>query len=107
MDINIETNKVKLTEANRVDIENLIKKKYDQYPFIKTMEVLISQSDDKEIKVSLKTKPEKGKMLFASDTGKELLPVINHCRNKLDFQIERYKEVHYKTSHKASKNRGS
>lgn len=101
MDINIETNKVKLTDENREDIINLIKSKYEQYPFIKSMDVLVAQSDDHELKVSLQTKPEKGKMLFASDTGTEIIPVVNHCRNKLDYQIERYKEVHY---HKKSKN---
>lgn len=99
MDINIETNKVKLTQENRDDITLLIRSKYEQYPFIKNMDILISQSDEHELKVSLKTKPEKGKMLFASDTGTEILPVVNHCRNKLDFQIEKYKELHYSNSH--------
>ena len=103
MDIHIELNKIKLAPSSREQLISFLKKKYEHYPFIKKMELKIALNQDDEMKVSLQTKPEKGKMLFASESGKDLKTTVNHCRNKLDFQIERYKETHYNSVHKSKK----
>ena len=104
MDVHIASNKIKIAPPTREELISFLKSRYEQYPFMKTIELQISPSEKNEMKVSLKTKPEKGKMLFASSTGTDLMTIVNHCRNKLDFQIERYKEVHYHNVHSANKN---
>lgn len=104
MDIHIESNKIKIAPPTREELISYLQSRYEKYPFITAIELQVSHADDKEMKVSLMTKPEKGKVLFVSSRGTDLMIIVNHCRNKLDFQIEKYKEVHYHNAHASHKN---
>jgi len=77
--------------------------KYGQYPFVKAIDVKVLQEKNGQYNVALQCKPEKGNMFFVSDTAPNENKAFQEAIRKMNVHIEKYKEVHYKSMRRGSK----
>lgn len=103
MDIKIEApghpRQVQLKEYYN---ETLLKK-YSPYEFIKTVDVKVVKGELEHFEVSLQIRPEKGGMLFAKDSHENETKALNSVIKKMNSQIDRYKQQHYKSAKRGTK----
>lgn len=99
MDIKIEAQK-KYNYADQINyISDSLSKKYKRYPYINDVLVNISEKENNQVAVSLQIKPEKGKQLFSQGEAPNVKTAFNLAFKKMNTQIEKYKAVHYSSSH--------
>jgi len=73
----------------------LLTKKYGNYPFVKTIEVKVD-TKDKLSEVTLLMQLEKGGKIFSSDSNENENRSLQGAIKKINTQIEKYKEKHYR-----------
>lgn len=99
MDIKINAkdhpNQEKLSEF----YTNKLQKKFGNYPFISTMKVDI-KADKNQCRVGLTVIPHNGNMMYADNTDHSEHTAFTEAMNKIKRQIEKYKQVHYKSSNR-------
>ncbi len=100
MDININAkNHLHQTQLNDYYLNHL-SQKFERYKFIKTLEIKIVKNQSDQYVISLTASPTNGQVLFAeADEALESI-ALKSAIKKLSTQLEKYKEVHYKSSHK-------
>lgn len=99
MDIKIEAQK-KYNYADQIAyISNSLNSKYEKYPYVNDVLVKITEQEDNQVAVSLQIKPEKGKQLFSQGEANNVKAAYNQAVKRMNTQIEKYKNVHYSSSH--------
>lgn len=100
MDIKINAkghpNQMRLKEFYMSKLSN----KFNKTRFITTLKANVQSVTGDNYQVGLTAMPMKGNPLYAESTNKCENTALNEAIHKLWQQVERYKEVHYKTSHK-------
>lgn len=103
MDIKINAknhpNQEKLAEFYNQKLQS----KFGVYPFIITMKVDVNM-DKERYKVALTAIPQKGNTMYANYTDQSEHTAFTEALEKIKRQVEKYKELHYKSSHKQQKN---
>lgn len=100
MDIKIEALKHRNQEQLKDYYNQKLEDKYNNYPFIKSIDVKVLEPMKGTTKVTLQIKPEKGTMLYAQHEDANENKALNEAIRKMNTQIEKYKEQHYKSNHK-------
>jgi len=94
MDIKIEavghSNQKKLMSYYKEILTN----KYGQYPFVKTIDVKVTEKDSLT-EVTLLMQLEKGGKVFSSDQNANENRSLQGAIKKINSQIEKYKQKHY------------
>jgi len=103
MNIKIEAPGHRSQELLKEHYTNRLEKKYGKYDFIKSIDVKVKTNDSNISSVSLQLKPEKGKMLYVSGSSEKENIALNNAINKMNVQIEKYKEKHYHNVHTITK----
>lgn len=101
MDIKIEAVKHPNQEQLKAYYVEKLEGKYGNYPFVKNVDVKVIEPQKGIKRVTLQIKPEKGTMLFAQHEDGNENRALNGAIRKMNTQIEKYKEQHYKSNHKS------
>lgn len=101
MDIHFNTVHILMTEDELATYEEKLQKKYGVYDFAKRLEVKINQIHPGSIEVSLNLQVEKGAPIHAADTDNIINRALNNAVKKLNKQLEKYKDTHYRSSRKS------
>jgi ribosome-associated translation inhibitor RaiA len=98
MKINIEApghdNQAQLLTFYQEKLES----KYAHFKFIHNIDVKIEKVGQ-DFEVGLQIKPEKGTLLYAKDSNRKEDAALDGVIKKMNAQIEKYKEKHYRSSH--------
>ncbi|NND34643.1 MAG: HPF/RaiA family ribosome-associated protein [Saprospiraceae bacterium] len=78
--------------------EEKLLNKYKKYNFIHNVDVKVAKVSG-SYEVSLQIKPEGGATLFAKDTNRSEDSALDGAIKRMNSQIERFKEKHYRSSH--------
>jgi len=101
MDIKIEAVKHQNQEQLKEFYTEKLQGKYGNYHFIKNVDVKVVEPQEGITRVTLLIKPEKGTMLFAQHEDGNENRALNATIRKMNTQIEKYKEQHYRSNHKS------
>lgn len=72
----------------------ILTSKYGQYPFVKTVDVMVKTNNSlSEVKLNLML--EKKGRIFSSDSNANENKALQGAIKKINVQIEKYKEKHY------------
>jgi ribosome-associated translation inhibitor RaiA len=72
-----------------------IEKKYNKYPFVKTVKLNIRSFEKGEVEMALIFEMEKGGNLFSKAESSDEAKAFKMAIKKIDTQVEKYKETHY------------
>ena len=103
MDLHIEAPGHPRQEQLRAYYEEKLIAAYQQYPFIKNVEVKVTTPELKAYTVSIMMKPEGGTMLFAKHVDANEQKALTEAIQKMNGQLERYKEQRYHSAHKVAR----
>ncbi|MBT8190397.1 MAG: HPF/RaiA family ribosome-associated protein [Saprospiraceae bacterium] len=101
MDIHFNTVHILIKEDELATYEEKLQKKYGIYDFAKKIDVKINQIHPGTIEVSLNLQVEKGAPMHAADTDNVISRAFNNAVKKLNKQLEKYKDTHYRSSRKS------
>jgi|GEM_PF-1233758 len=104
MDIKIEAIHHPNQEQLKTFYEEKLQRKYGSYNFIKNIDVKVEEGRNGVKRVALQIKPEKGTMLYANHEDQNENRALNQTIRKMNVQIEKYKEQHYRSNHKSKAN---
>ncbi len=80
---------------------NKIENKFNKFRFLTCITVKVSKDEGTdEYKVSLHAEPIKGKSLHATGSHTFENTALLDAVQKMEGRLERYKEIHYKSSHR-------
>ncbi len=100
MDIRINAkghgNQEKMDDFYKKRISDKLKK----YIFVKVVDVDVVQNSDRECQVGISVLQERGNKIYASSSDAIEHIAFVDALKKIKRQLERYKEIHYKSSHK-------
>ncbi len=74
--------------------------KFKKFRFLVTVETEIGREQKGDAKVALKVFPEKGNPIYVKSSNVSEHVAFQDAIRKAERQLERYKEIHYKSSHK-------
>ncbi len=104
MDIKIEA----IQHPNQEQLKNyysdILQSKYGNYEFVKSIDVKVSEVLHGKRRVALQIKPEKGTMLYTQHEDQNENKALTTAIRKMNTRIEKYKELHYSSSHKSKSN---
>jgi len=103
MDIKIEAQQVENGQAFSEKATKELSNRFGEYGFLDAMDLKLTKTDQDLHKVGLQTKPHGGQMIYASAEDVIESRALYAAMKKLHGQLERYKEIHYKSSHKNKK----
>lgn len=75
-----------------------LQSKYARYKFIHNIDVKIEKVGQ-DFEISLQIKPERGTLLYAQDSNRKEDAALEGVIKKMNSQIDKYKEKHYRSSH--------
>lgn len=99
MDIKIEAQKG-FNHSDQINyITDSLTNKYEKYPYINDVLIKIALEEGDQVGVSIQIKPEKGKIMFTHGEAGNVKAAFNIAAKRMSTQIEKYKTVHYSSSH--------
>jgi len=103
MDINIRISNYDYSNYLRVKVEETLLDKYGNYPFITSMFLQLSKNENNH-KVTLRLHLKNSSPIFAEASFEKKLNIaLKNAITKVNRQLEKYKQLHYKSLSKIKK----